>query len=125
MNKNQQRPTTIWPYLAILACLFVLSVTAPRAWDRMERRESLSELLGKRTSRPAGEAGREMAQVSLGVPQEASLESVPPADGPSETTVAASDLPIERLPSVESPDEAEESAPQLTADADNTNDAPN
>lgn len=29
----------IWPYLGILTCLFVLSITAPRAWDRMSRRE--------------------------------------------------------------------------------------
>lgn len=37
MKTNQQSP--IWPYLAILAFLFVLSLTAPRAWDRQSRRE--------------------------------------------------------------------------------------
>ncbi len=48
MKSKQASP--IWPYLGILACLFVLSVTAPRAWDRMARQETLSHaLLAKKT----------------------------------------------------------------------------
>ena len=48
MKSRQQSP--IWPYLVILACLFLLSVTAPRAWDRMARQETLSHALAVRTS---------------------------------------------------------------------------
>jgi hypothetical protein len=51
MKSKQQSP--IWPYLGILACLFVLSITAPRAWDRMARQETLSQMLSSRTARPA------------------------------------------------------------------------
>src|SRR5258708_2372428 len=33
MKSKQKSP--VWPYLGILACLFALSITAPRAWNRM------------------------------------------------------------------------------------------
>jgi len=48
MRSKQQSP--VWPYLGILACLFVLSITAPRAWKRMARQESLSQVLAARRS---------------------------------------------------------------------------
>jgi len=32
MSRHPQEPT--WPFLCILACLFVLSAAAPRAWER-------------------------------------------------------------------------------------------
>ncbi len=51
MRRNSRGQGPIWPYLAILACLFVLSVSAPRAWDRMRREETLSHALT--TRRPA------------------------------------------------------------------------
>ncbi|MEX0979437.1 MAG: hypothetical protein WDZ48_11315, partial [Pirellulales bacterium] len=38
MKKSKQQ-SPIWPYLGILAFLFVLSLTAPRAWERKSRRE--------------------------------------------------------------------------------------
>src|SRR5690349_16929784 len=38
MNSKPKNP--IWPYLAVLPCLFALSVTAPRAWRQMARRAS-------------------------------------------------------------------------------------
>lgn len=38
MNHSQQQ-SPIWPYLGILAFLFLLSLTAPRAWERQSRRE--------------------------------------------------------------------------------------
>lgn len=47
MKSNQQSP--IWPYLAILAFLFVLSLTAPRAWDRQSRRQ-IDRFVAKRQS---------------------------------------------------------------------------
>ena len=42
MNRPQKE--TIWPFLCILACLFVLSVAAPRAWDRAARSRAVTEL---------------------------------------------------------------------------------
>jgi hypothetical protein len=41
MKSKKRSP--IWPYLGILACLFVLSVTAPRAWDRMAHKQFASD----------------------------------------------------------------------------------
>jgi hypothetical protein len=38
MKSKQQSP--IWPYLGILAFLFVLSLTAPRGWDRQSRQQT-------------------------------------------------------------------------------------
>jgi hypothetical protein len=43
MDFKQESP--VWPYLGILACLFVLSITAPRAWDRLARHETLNHAL--------------------------------------------------------------------------------
>ncbi len=37
--RKKRKKSPIWPYLGILACLFLLSLTAPRAWDRHARRE--------------------------------------------------------------------------------------
>ena len=34
------RKKNIWPYLAILGCLFLLSVVSPRSWERLRRSES-------------------------------------------------------------------------------------
>lgn len=39
MKRKKQSP--LWPYLGILTCLFVLSVTAPRAWERLGRKQAL------------------------------------------------------------------------------------
>jgi len=49
MKSKQQSP--IWPYLGILACLFVLSITAPRAWNRAAHDESLHRALANRKTR--------------------------------------------------------------------------
>src|SRR5689334_1504650 len=46
MRSKPQSP--IWPYLGILACLFVLSITAPRAWDRLARKEPVGQFLAER-----------------------------------------------------------------------------
>ena len=58
----------IWPYLGILACLFVLSVTAPRAWDRMARDRALEPILIAHKSRvperPATKIRVEQARVA-------------------------------------------------------------
>ncbi len=39
--KKSKRTSPVWPYLVILAFLFVLSVTAPRAWHRKARQEPI------------------------------------------------------------------------------------
>jgi hypothetical protein len=54
MKAKPQSP--IWPYLGILACLFVLSITAPRAWDRLAHREPVARLLA--ASKPLEAPGR-------------------------------------------------------------------
>jgi hypothetical protein len=52
MMKKAKKNSPIWPYLGILACLFLLSLTAPRAWDRHVRREPV-----KAASTPAPSGG--------------------------------------------------------------------
>lgn len=42
MKRKKQSP--LWPYLGILMCLFVLSVTAPRAWDRLGRKQAIEHV---------------------------------------------------------------------------------
>lgn len=68
MKSRQHNP--IWPYLVILACLFVLSITAPRAWDRLARHETLSHALAIRTSHPATTDGT----ASRGAPEPTSVD---------------------------------------------------
>ncbi len=55
MKPKKQSP--IWPYLVVLACLFVLSVTAPRAWERMARQQGVGHLRASRKIRPAAGPG--------------------------------------------------------------------
>jgi hypothetical protein len=55
MKAKPQSP--IWPYLGILACLFVLSITAPRAWDRLAHKEPVTRLLA--ASKPLEAPGRQ------------------------------------------------------------------
>ena len=45
-----KRKSPIWPYLGILACLFALSLAAPRSWERTARRPMADKLLSERTS---------------------------------------------------------------------------
>lgn len=46
MSRNSRSPA--WPFLSILACLFVLSITAPRAWERIAHHSAAR--FGKRTA---------------------------------------------------------------------------
>ena len=43
MKSNRSSP--IWPYLAVLACLFAVCVLAPRGWQRLARNESVDVFL--------------------------------------------------------------------------------
>ena len=50
---RRRKSSPIWPYLCVLACLFVLSITAPRARERIARHRSLSRVF---TESPAPRA---------------------------------------------------------------------
>lgn len=50
MSSHQQTPA--WPFLAILICLFALSVTAPRAWERIASKQPLADVLDAHCVRP-------------------------------------------------------------------------
>jgi hypothetical protein len=43
MSKSATSP--VWPFLSVLACLFVLSITAPRAWERLAHKGELAKRL--------------------------------------------------------------------------------
>ncbi len=49
MSRNAR--TAAWPFLSVLACLFVLSVTAPCAWERIAHTGSLSRRVALRQQR--------------------------------------------------------------------------
>jgi hypothetical protein len=49
MKSNHSSP--IWPYLAVLACLFAACVLAPRGWQRLARTESVDAFLDANDSR--------------------------------------------------------------------------
>jgi hypothetical protein len=68
MKRKKQSP--LWPYLGILMCLFVLSVTAPRAWERMGRKQ-----LQDHSRRQAALHGSE---------HESHVSTLPPALTPSD-----------------------------------------
>ena len=55
MRSKKQSPT--WPYLGILVCLFILSINAPRAWQRIAHQESMSGYLSEQQ---AGQQDREI-----------------------------------------------------------------
>jgi hypothetical protein len=97
MMIHSKRRSPIWPYLGILACLFVLSVTAPRAWDRMSRREMPAQESRQRgTSSVARETMRRERSRSAEAAESAELAaSRAIADQPS--------LEVELDPTIEPP----------------------
>ncbi|MEX2115139.1 MAG: hypothetical protein WD845_18240, partial [Pirellulales bacterium] len=102
MRSKPQSP--IWPYLGILACLFVLSVTAPRAWDRLARHEPLGQFLA--TRKASNDAIRpwpaEESTPTLGAAHSDQDGSpLPPATGASDSELD------DRSDDVESPDARE------------------
>jgi len=76
--KKSKRRSPIWPYLGILGCLFLLSLSAPRAWERGPRRASLEHV-----KQPARAARAESAPLierkgqALERPDQAELEPRP------------------------------------------------
>ncbi len=110
MKPKKRSP--VWPYLGILACLFVLSVTAPRAWDRMARHESLQQVLESRKpqvveSQPATEpleqiedselTARETVELVAEAPAVVEVPAVPPA--PELTLEVSQTLEVVHRPS--------------------------
>jgi hypothetical protein len=61
--KNPKQQSPIWPYLGILAFLFLLSLTAPRAWQRDARRE-----VGRVTTTPQSDEGEPYVDFPLDDP---------------------------------------------------------
>ena len=51
---RRQRDLT-WPFLVVLACLFVLSATAPRAWQRLARERTAEELIAEAAQQPGSD----------------------------------------------------------------------
>src|SRR5262245_39752845 len=100
-----KRTNPIWPYLGILACLFLLSVTAPRAWERMARRARPMQV---RTAQMTLSAPRQTTKlVATEKPRIIVAETSAP---PPETTVPTSDPP---RPAEPAPAPAVAVAPQL------------
>ena len=91
---KSKKTSPIWPYLSILACLFVLCVTAPRAWDRMARHETLSHAPSGRTSR--------VAQVPI-APRAENLEEADQAELTLRETLTVPTPPILESRAVEIP----------------------
>ncbi|HEX3726784.1 MAG TPA: hypothetical protein VHV08_11105, partial [Pirellulales bacterium] len=75
MKSKSKSP--IWPYLAVLACLFALSITAPRAWDRISRQENLSQMISAHRVHPAPARNRKYFRY-------------PRLDAPTDETLTAS-----------------------------------
>lgn len=66
-----ERQESTWPFLCILACLFVLSATAPRAWERIARHETCAEMLQTESRRTTAD------KANGGDAETAVLERVP------------------------------------------------
>ncbi len=90
---RKQREST-WPFLCILACLFVLSATSPRPWQRIARSKSIGEVLeeskqaGEEVVRAPAVGQPPMAELTLSTPLRRS-----PAVEPAEPAEPAVEMP--------------------------------
>ena len=73
MSRRPQSP--VWPFMFVLLCLFVLSVTAPRDWERIAHKAPDADPLAQHTAGP-DTAGRRTTTVAE---HGAALEQAPPA----------------------------------------------
>ncbi|MGD9723843.1 MAG: hypothetical protein AB7O59_20775 [Pirellulales bacterium] len=89
MKRKPQSP--IWPYLGILACLFVLSVTAPRAWDRLARPKTNSQV--------ARDVPQDVPPARPWPPISEQSAEAPPVPPELEPATVESELPTELQPS--------------------------
>ncbi|RMF95572.1 MAG: hypothetical protein D6741_11520, partial [Planctomycetota bacterium] len=129
MQKERREPT--WPFLVILACLFVLSATAPRAWRSVER-QAPPHLRGDLAQHRPEPSSEEPVQPAKATPDEAPRIASPhePHDGLTyvaprprvgadaetvlleeiQTIVAPSVDSTPQMPTLEAPSEEEASA---------------
>ncbi len=94
---RQQKEST-WPFLCLLACLFVLSAMSPRPWQRLARSKSIGEVLEEAKQEALTEQARAAEAVNL---------------DKGELALAT---PVRRSPPLE-PTEFEVAEPQLAAPA--------
>jgi hypothetical protein len=119
MKPKKRSP--VWPYLGILACLFALSVTAPRAWDRMARHESLQQMLESRKARavdsqPGPEPLEQFEDSELTARETVELAAEAPAVVDAPVVPPAPELTLEvsqTLEVVHRPDSAAEDRPDM------------
>ncbi|MBN2023667.1 MAG: hypothetical protein JW809_12850 [Pirellulales bacterium] len=70
---SRERIGRVWPFLALLICLFLISLGLPRSWQRIARPRAAEQLLGERRAATPAEstaAARTSAPVTLAVPVE-------------------------------------------------------
>ena len=99
MKSKPQSP--IWPYLGILACLFVLSITAPRAWERMARKQTLSQILATRKARQT--TSREAATRQWPTPIDNVQRKADESDATESNAAPAPSLPNDPTQPIEQP----------------------
>jgi len=87
--KKKSKSSPIWPYLGILGCLFLLSLTAPRAWERRAQRnvsprpdQALARVV-QTTAPPVPPIELESTDAAELAPREAELEFAQPFAGPA------------------------------------------
>lgn len=94
------RDSSIWPFICILICLFVLSAVSPRAWERVVSNPAIPAT--NDTSAYAQKSGPPQAPewdgTSPVVPQ---LSAIPPMVEPSDQDEVAAELPLDVLASPE------------------------
>jgi len=86
--KKKSKSSPIWPYLGILGCLFLLSLTAPRAWERRAQRNvsPKAQPVQVRTAKmdpPAPVIGLESTDTTELAPREEELEFAEPFVAPA------------------------------------------
>ncbi len=97
--KKKSKSNPIWPYLGILGCLFLLSLAAPRAWERRAQRNNappqqktagVSPRIAHESAPPVEEL--EIADDTEFEPRASEMEFVQPFEFPQTPLVAPSIL---------------------------------
>lgn len=92
--KKKSKSSPIWPYLGILGCLFLLSLTAPRAWERRAQRSHSTkpqqiQVRTATTNPPAAAIDLESTDTAEFAPREGELEFARPFEGPAAPEVTS------------------------------------
>lgn len=126
MKSNQ--PSPAWPYLCLLCFLFVLAITAPRAWERCVNPRPLRQMLSARAVRPAAPYDWSWAERSPFVESHLSARAADPESIPLPPVPGVAEMaefvgqPASRSPESASPGEPDVVA--LEADAAAAGDVP-